>query len=198
VRRDSQATIWATRAGWRGPFAWVSADLGYGNRQASAWRPWPSARVARRPPGEWRRARALPANGENFSFRGCIRRLMGHPPGPTTCTAVRGAPPLRQKVVNSQRTTKARRCYSLPFLTYSRLGGLRPRVVLQNRRPDQEWTKTWGHDVRVLLSNYGGRDDNRWWDWRCGCGRWAWRCGCARRRTGRSGRPTRQREGSEK
>src|ERR1700729_2580229 len=25
------------------------------------------------------------------------------------------------------------------------------RVVLQNRRPDQERTKTWGHDVRVLL-----------------------------------------------
>jgi len=27
--------------------------------------------------------------------------------------------------------------------------------VLQNRRPDQERTKTWGHDVRVLLSTYG-------------------------------------------
>jgi hypothetical protein len=33
------------------------------------------------------------------------------------------------------------------------------RVVLQNRRPDQERTKTWGHDVRVLLSAYGGRGD---------------------------------------
>jgi hypothetical protein len=33
------------------------------------------------------------------------------------------------------------------------------RVVLQNRRPDQERTKTWGHDVRVLLSTYGGRGD---------------------------------------
>src|SRR5580704_5999711 len=31
------------------------------------------------------------------------------------------------------------------------------RVVLQNRRPDQERTKTWGHDVRVWLSTYGGR-----------------------------------------
>jgi hypothetical protein len=71
--------------------------------------------------------RALPAKGKNFSFRGCIRRPMGHPPGPTTCTAVRGAPPLRKKVVNSQRTTKAkaRRSHSLPLLTYSRLGGLR-------------------------------------------------------------------------
>jgi hypothetical protein len=33
------------------------------------------------------------------------------------------------------------------------------RVVLQNRRPDQERTKTWGHGVRVLLSTYGGRGD---------------------------------------
>jgi vancomycin aglycone glucosyltransferase len=31
--------------------------------------------------------------------------------------------------------------------------------VLQNRRPDQERTKTWGHDVRVLVSTYGGRGD---------------------------------------
>jgi len=31
--------------------------------------------------------------------------------------------------------------------------------VLQNRRPDQELTKTWGHEVRVLLSTYGGRGD---------------------------------------
>jgi hypothetical protein len=30
-----------------------------------------------------------------------------------------------KKVVNSQRTTKARRSHSLPLLTYSRLGGLR-------------------------------------------------------------------------
>jgi hypothetical protein len=43
-----------------GPFAWVPADLGYGGREArrsSIWRASPSARVARRPPGEWRRAR---------------------------------------------------------------------------------------------------------------------------------------------
>jgi hypothetical protein len=50
--------------------------------------------------------RALPAKGKNFSFRGCIRRPMGHPPGPTTCTAVRGAPTLHEKGVNPQRTTK--------------------------------------------------------------------------------------------
>jgi hypothetical protein len=65
--------------------------------------------------------------GKNFSFRGCIRRPMGHPFGPTTCTAVCGAPPLRKKVVSSQRTTKAkaRRSHSLPLLTYSAPGGLR-------------------------------------------------------------------------
>ena len=43
-----------------GPFAWVPADLGYGGRdvrRSSIWRASPSARVARRPPGEWRRAR---------------------------------------------------------------------------------------------------------------------------------------------
>jgi hypothetical protein len=48
----------------------------------------------------------------------------------------------------------------LPLPTYSRLGACRKtRVVRQNRRPDQERTKTWGHDVRVLLSTYGGRGD---------------------------------------
>jgi len=31
--------------------------------------------------------------------------------------------------------------------------------MLQNRRPDQERTKTWGQDVRVLLSTYGGRGE---------------------------------------
>ena len=56
-----------------GPFAWVPADLGYGDRQArrsSVWRASPSARVARRPPGEWRRARrrsGLAGKGERTS-----------------------------------------------------------------------------------------------------------------------------------
>ncbi len=31
--------------------------------------------------------------------------------------------------------------------------------MVQNRRLDQERTKTWGHDVRVLLSTDGGRGD---------------------------------------
>ena len=128
MRRDSRATIWATRMGWRGAIRLGAGRFGL--RRSSIWRASPSARVARRPPGEWRRARrrsGLAGKGKNFSFRGCIRRPMGHPPGPTTCTAVRGAPPLRKKVVSSQRTTKAkaRRSHSLPLLTYSRLGGLR-------------------------------------------------------------------------
>ena len=136
--------------------------------------------------------RALPAKGKNFSFRGCIRRPMGHPPGPTTCTAVRGAPPLRKKVVSSQRTTKARRSHSLPLLTYSAPGGLRQdpgRAAESSAGPRTD------EDIgprRVLLST--GRGDavtNRWWDWRCGCGRWARRCACARRPTGRG-------EGSER
>jgi hypothetical protein len=65
--------------------------------------------------------------------RGCAREYeryghrQGNPPGPTTCTAVRGAPPFRKKVVSSQRTTKAkaRRSHSLPLLTYRAPGGLR-------------------------------------------------------------------------
>ena len=78
-------------------------------------------------PGLNAKLRALPAKGKNFSFRGCIRGPMGHPPGPTTCTAVRGAPLLRKKAGSSQRTTKAkaRRSHSLPLSAYSRLRGLR-------------------------------------------------------------------------
>ena len=123
------------RPGWGGvgPFAWVPADwataavkLGgrpFGElRPALAWRD-----DLRENGGALDGVRALPAKGKNFSFRGCIRRPMGHPPGPTTYTAVRGAPPLRKKVVSSQRTTKAkaRRSHSLPLLTYSAPGGLR-------------------------------------------------------------------------
>jgi hypothetical protein len=61
-------------------------------------------RTARRVP-----RRAVKGRGrllENFSCRGCTRRPMGHPPGPTTCTAVRGVPPLHEKGVSPQRTTK--------------------------------------------------------------------------------------------
>ena len=66
------------------------------------------------------------------------------------------------------------------------------RVVLQNRRPDQERTTTWGHDVRVLLSTYGGRGDvGPLVGLAVRLRRSARRCGCARR-------PTRQRDGYER
>jgi vancomycin aglycone glucosyltransferase len=48
----------------------------------------------------------------------------------------------------------------LPLLTYSAPGACgKTRVGPQNRRPDQERTKPWGHDVRVLLSTDAGRGD---------------------------------------
>jgi hypothetical protein len=66
-----------------GPFAWVPADLGYGDRQASVWHLGP-ALVWRDDLRENGGATAfgLAGKGKNFSFRGCIRRSMGHPPGP--------------------------------------------------------------------------------------------------------------------
>ena len=134
MRRDSRATNWATRAGWRGGRSlgcrpiWATAAVKLGGRPFGELRPALAWRDdLRENGGALDGVRALPAKGKNFSFRGCIRRPMGHPPGPTTCTAVRGAPPLRKKVVSSQRTTKAkaRRSHSLPLLTYSAPGGLR-------------------------------------------------------------------------
>jgi hypothetical protein len=102
-------------------------------------------------------------------FRGGIRRPMGDPPGPTACTRRTRRTAASQE--GSQRTTKAKRYHSLPFLIYSRLGGLRqdpgraaestagPRTDQERPTTDQERTKAWGHDVRVLLSTYEGRGD---------------------------------------
>src|SRR6266851_7883491 len=114
--RCCSVPIWATAAVKLGGRRFVK------NHTALAWRDG-----LRENGGALDGVRALPAKGKNFSFRGCIRRPMGHPPGPTTCTAVRGAPPLHEKVVSPQRTikAKARRSHSLPLLAYSRLGGLR-------------------------------------------------------------------------
>ena len=94
--------------------------------------------------------------------RDVIRRPMGHPPGPTTCTAVRGAPPLRKKVVSSQGRQRQRQGDLTPchFQRIAHRGACgKTRVGPQNRRPEQERTKTWGHDVRVSLSTDGGRGD---------------------------------------
>ena len=168
MRRDSRATIWATRAGWRGGVRlgaglWVAAVVELGGRPFGELRPalvWRDD--LRENSGALDGVRALPAKGKNSSFRGCIRRPMGHPPGPTTSTAVRGAPPLRKKVVSSQRTTKAkaRRSHPLPLLTYSAPGGLRqdPGRAAESAtgpRTDEDMDR----DVRVLLSTDGGRGD---------------------------------------
>ena len=113
-----------------GPFAWVPADFEL--RRPSSVRLVSSARRSRgaTTSGRWRPARrrsGLAGKGKERLVRGCIRRPMGHPPGPTTRTAVRGAPALREKLVSSsgRQKAKARRFLSLPLLTYSALGGLR-------------------------------------------------------------------------
>ena len=123
---DPGGVAWGRSLGCRPIWATAAVKLGgrpFGElRPALAWRD-----DLRENGGALDGVRALPTKGKDFSFRGCIRRPMGHPPGPTTCTAVRGAPPLRKKVVSTQRTTKAkaRRSHSLPLLTYSAPGGLR-------------------------------------------------------------------------
>jgi len=85
--------------------------------------------------------------------------------GPTTCTAVRGAPPLCKKVVNSQRTTKARRSHPLPLLTYSRLGGLRqdPGRAAESAVGPRR-TKTWGTTCVCCCRPMGDAVTNRWRD----------------------------------
>src|SRR5256885_5922000 len=63
---------------------WASAAVKLGGRPfgelgpALAWRD-----DLRENGGALDGVRALPAKGKNFSFRGCTRRPMGHPPGPT-------------------------------------------------------------------------------------------------------------------
>ena len=77
-------------------------------------------------------------------------------------TAVLGAPPLHEKGVGPQRTTKSKatRSHSLPLLAYDGPGGLpQDPGRAAGSRPDPVRTKTSGHDVRVLLSTYRGRGD---------------------------------------
>ena len=181
---------------------WVPVDLGYGGREArrsSIWRASPSARVPRRPPGEWRRARrrsGLAGKGRTSrsaaASAGRQDILLGQRRVPPYVARRRFA--RRLSVPSGRQKAKARR--DLTPCHFQRIAnwGLaaRPGSCCRIVRPDQERTKTWGHDVRVLLSTYGDAVTNRWWDWRCGCERWARRCGCARRPTGRSGRPTRR------
>jgi hypothetical protein len=153
VQRGSRATIWATRVGdGVGPFAWVPADLSYGDRQARRSSIWRASREG----------------------------------------------------VSPQRTTqKARqgdlRSHSLPLLTYSALGGLRQdpgRAAESSAGPRTD--EDMGATTCVCCCRRTRDAVPDRWDWRGGCGRWARRCGCARRPTGRSGRPTRRGEGSER
>jgi hypothetical protein len=105
----------------------------------------------------------IPAGkGKNFSFRGCIRRPLGHPPGPTTCTAVRGAPPLREKVVRSQRTTRQRQGDLTPcHFNVQRTGGLAARPGSGRRigGRTENGRRHGATDVRALSSTDGGRGD---------------------------------------
>jgi len=189
-----------------GPFARVPADLSYGDRQASVWRARPSTRVARRPPGDGGAldVRALPtrertsgsaaASVGRWDIRLGQRRL-----------PVRGAPPLREKLVSSiaRQKAKARRALSLPLSTYSALGGL-PQDPGGGAESSAEATTCGNGGTTCVCCCRRMRDavtSNQWWDRWCGCGCGCWcsarRCGGARRPTGRSGRPTRQREGSQ-
>jgi hypothetical protein len=64
---------------------------------------------------------ALPMRVKNFSLRGCIRRPIGDPPGPT----YRRTPPLREEVVRPQRTVIGKNStHSFPLPVYSAQGGL--------------------------------------------------------------------------
>ena len=66
VQRGSRATIWATRVGdGVGPFAWVPADLSYGDRQARRSSIWRASReggqsAADDPKGKAKRPHSLP------------------------------------------------------------------------------------------------------------------------------------------
>jgi hypothetical protein len=183
-----------------GPFAWVPADLSYGVRLASLAQHSRGATTSGRRRCARRRS-GLAGKGKNVWFRGCIRRPMGHPPGPTTRTAVRGAPPLREKLVSSigRQKAKARRFLSLPLLMYSALGGLRQDPGRGAESSAEATTCGDGGTTCVCCCRRMGDavTSNQWWDWRCGCGRSGRRCGGARRPAGRSGRPTRQREGNQ-
>jgi hypothetical protein len=157
---DPGAVAWGRSLGCRPIWATAAVRLGdrpFGElRPALAWRD-----DLREDGGALDDVRALLPKGKNFSCPGCIRRPMGHPPGPTTCTAVRGAPPLREKVVSPQRTTKAKvgRSHSLPLLAYSRLGGLRQDPGRSAESAAGPRTDEDMGPRRACVSTDGGRGD---------------------------------------
>lgn len=138
--------------------------------------------------------------GREPLLRGCIRRPMGHPPGR------RRVPPYaarrhfaRSLSVPADGKKQRQRDLSPPLLTYSALGGLRQDPGGGAKSSAEATTCGNGDTTCVCCRRIGDEVTlNQWWDRQCGrecSGRW---CGCARRPTGRSGRPTRQREGGQR
>jgi hypothetical protein len=139
----------------------VPADLGYGGREArwsSMWRASPGARVARRPSGERRRARrrsGLAGKGKEL----LVPRLRPWADGTSSRANdvyrrfSRRFPSGRQR----QRQGDLTPCHFQRIAHRGACG--KTRVGPQNRRPDQERTKAWGHDAGVLLSTDGRRGD---------------------------------------
>jgi hypothetical protein len=164
VRRDSGAAV---RAGWRWGRSlgcrpmWATAAVKLGGRRCGPASS--SALVARRPSEEWRRARplsGLAGKGEELSFRGCIRRPMGHPPGPTTCIAVRGAPPVRKKVVSGRQTQRQGDLAPCQFQRIARRGACgKTWVGPQNRRRSKNGRRHGATTCVCCLSTDEGRGD---------------------------------------
>ena len=101
-----------------------------------------------------------------------------------------------------QRTAKGKgkeTSLSLPLLTYSAPGGLRQGPGGAAESSAETTTCGNGGPTCVCCRRVGDAvTSNQWWDRQRGRECSGWRCGGARRPTGRSGRPTRRREGSRR
>ncbi len=97
------------------------------------------------------------------------------------------------------KKTKAERSLSPPLLTYSALGGLRQDPGGGAKSSAEAITCGNGDTTCVCCRRIGDEVTlNQWWDRQCGRECSGRLCGCARRPTGRSGRPTRQREDGQR
>jgi hypothetical protein len=91
--------------------------------------------------------RAIAGEGEDLSFRGCIRGFMGDPPGPTVSPyAARRR--FAGRVVRPQRTIRETRLPTPLHLQFTPHRGAcgKPRVVPHNRRPQ---ARTYGNGRSV-------------------------------------------------
>jgi hypothetical protein len=194
---DPGEVAWGRSLGYR-------PILSYGDRQASVWRAWPSARVARRPPGDGGAldgVQALPTRERTFgSAAACVGRWdisLGQRRVPPYAARRRFARSL--SVPADGKRQRAKRSLSLVVSTYSALGGLRQDPG-GGAESSAEATTCGNEGTTCVCCRRMGdaMTSNQWWDRQCGrerSGRW---CGCARRPTGRSGRTTRQRKGSQR